>query len=240
MAKKVRFPLEMRDGVMVRTLQELMENFDLEKAVSYMKEGKLETWLRDRLCGSMADDIQKLDATDQKIGEKVCRIIFSPDNGAAFEQDGLDSLLEAGRDKLYLFGGDGTEFEIPLEKEGITYIGLNHPVIRVNSGEPVDWKEKNIRIEGCTFDEGYAATLEERKKEMGFSDEESRKYYKEIIEKNPGKVWHSYEELEAEARKIFGSYLMFSVCPWKLPLPTETHARFSAVDRETGNGRQEA
>ena len=188
----------------------------------------------------MADEIMKLDVSDDDIGGKLCRIIFSQENGAACDQEGLDSLLEAGRDKVYLIGMDGTEFEIPLGREGITYVGLNHPVIRVNSGEPVDWKGKNIRIEGCVFDGEYAAMLEVKKKEMGFSDEDSRKYYEKRAGSNPEKVQHSYEELEAEARRIFGGYLMFSVCPWKLPLSEEARASLSSAARENGNGGQEA
>lgn len=48
MAKKIKFPLEMRDGVQARTLEELQENFDIEKAMGYLLDGKLQTWLSDR------------------------------------------------------------------------------------------------------------------------------------------------------------------------------------------------
>ena len=43
MAKKIKFPLEMKDGVMVRTIEELRENFDVEKLVEHYESGKLES-----------------------------------------------------------------------------------------------------------------------------------------------------------------------------------------------------
>ena len=39
----IKFPLEMRNGVQVRNITELRENFDAEKVVGYFLEGKLKT-----------------------------------------------------------------------------------------------------------------------------------------------------------------------------------------------------
>lgn len=193
MAKKVRFPLEMKDGVMVRTLHDLTENFDLEKALEYAGNGKLETWLRDRMCAEMADEVQKLDVSDGKAGQKLCEIIFSV-GSVAFEQDDLYDILEKGRDKIYLLG---EEFEIPLEQKNVTYIGLNTPVILVNSKEIVDWEEKGIWIKDCVFDQVYRGLLEEEAKNVS----EARKYYEETKEQSPEEVTHSYEELEKIAEE---------------------------------------
>ena len=41
----VKFPLEMKDGVQVRNISELKENFDVEKVVGYFFDGKLKKWL---------------------------------------------------------------------------------------------------------------------------------------------------------------------------------------------------
>lgn len=43
--KKIRFPLEMAEGKMVKELDELQEYFDLEKALEYFQNGKLQKWL---------------------------------------------------------------------------------------------------------------------------------------------------------------------------------------------------
>ncbi|GIW48838.1 MAG: hypothetical protein KatS3mg079_314 [Caloramator sp.] len=48
MVKKVKFPLEIKDGVKVRTIEELRENFDLEKSDMYFINSKLAIWLIDR------------------------------------------------------------------------------------------------------------------------------------------------------------------------------------------------
>ena len=48
MAKKIRFPLEMENGVSVRDLDELKDNFSLARVIGYINDGKLITWLQDR------------------------------------------------------------------------------------------------------------------------------------------------------------------------------------------------
>lgn len=42
MAKKIRFPLEMENGVEVRSMEELRDNFSISRVLSYLKNGKLE------------------------------------------------------------------------------------------------------------------------------------------------------------------------------------------------------
>ncbi|MDY3853928.1 MAG: tetratricopeptide repeat protein [Butyribacter sp.] len=68
MAKRVKFPLEMRDGVQVRNIDELREYFDIEKALGYLVDGKLSTWLEDRYYINEADIIKGIDpyAADAK------------------------------------------------------------------------------------------------------------------------------------------------------------------------------
>ena len=55
MAKKFRFPLEMENGVEVRSIEELKENFSLAKILIYLSNGKLLTWLRDRYIDDIAN-----------------------------------------------------------------------------------------------------------------------------------------------------------------------------------------
>ena len=45
MARIIRFPLKMKNGAEIRTLDELKENFDLESVLGYFTDGKLATWL---------------------------------------------------------------------------------------------------------------------------------------------------------------------------------------------------
>ena len=72
MAKKIRFPLEMRDGIEVRDLESLKENFSLERILFYLADGKLETWLRDRYLDDIADAVSKIDQEDKELNRKIC------------------------------------------------------------------------------------------------------------------------------------------------------------------------
>lgn len=71
MAKKIRFSLEMKDGIQVRELEELKENFSLEKILYYIDNGKLITWLRDRYHNDIADQIESLDKNDPEYNKKI-------------------------------------------------------------------------------------------------------------------------------------------------------------------------
>ena len=74
MAKKIRFPLEMKDGVEVRDLDGLKENFSLERVLFYLADGKLETWLRDRYMDELAEAVSGLDKEDAELNRKICDI----------------------------------------------------------------------------------------------------------------------------------------------------------------------
>ena len=60
MAKKVKFPLNMGNGIMVRTIEELKEHYNSEKVIEYFLNGKLITWLEDRRCDEEAKQVRKL------------------------------------------------------------------------------------------------------------------------------------------------------------------------------------
>lgn len=58
--KKLKLPLEMANGKQVRSLQELRDNWDLEKVLGYYLNGRLLTWLNDRYYSEEAEKIQQL------------------------------------------------------------------------------------------------------------------------------------------------------------------------------------
>lgn len=102
MAKKIRFPLELRDGIEVRDMEGLRENFSLEQILFYLANGKLETWLRDRYMDDIADAILELDREDTEFNKKLCEIFeveYTEDN----ETD-LEKMMERKR-KLELLEG---------------------------------------------------------------------------------------------------------------------------------------
>lgn len=71
---KVKFPLEMANGVHVRTIEELKDNFEINKVVGYFLEGKLQTWLTDRYYDEEAEQIGELRTDDPEITKKISEI----------------------------------------------------------------------------------------------------------------------------------------------------------------------
>ena len=74
MVRKVKFPLEMADGVQVRNLEALKENFDVEKVIAYFLDGKLQTWLADRYYEEEAESVAALSKDDGQLGKKLSEI----------------------------------------------------------------------------------------------------------------------------------------------------------------------
>ena len=72
MAKKIKFPLEMKDGVMVRTIEELRENFDVERLVEHYESGKLENWLQDRYYDVELQKISELNREGKNFVPLLC------------------------------------------------------------------------------------------------------------------------------------------------------------------------
>ena len=73
MARKIKFALEMAGGVKVRSnLEELRENFDIDKAVGHFLSGKLIEWLEDRYYEDEAEKISALDKDSPDFRKKLC------------------------------------------------------------------------------------------------------------------------------------------------------------------------
>ncbi len=75
MARKIRFPLKMKNGAEVRTLDELKANFDLESILGYFTDGKLATWLADRYYDEKAEAVSALSADTPELNAKLCEIL---------------------------------------------------------------------------------------------------------------------------------------------------------------------
>ena len=89
MAKKVRFPLEMEDGIEVRSVEELRKNFSLPRVLGYIQDGKMITWLRDRYENDLADAIEMINPEEREAAKKICEvfdIIYNEDPEEAVEQ----------------------------------------------------------------------------------------------------------------------------------------------------------
>ncbi|MEE0854787.1 hypothetical protein [Eubacterium ventriosum] len=185
MAKKVRFSLEMKNGVEVTDLESLKENFDIEKVKQYMIDGRLLTWLQDRYYEDEADEVEELDEEDRKLGEKLCEIFEVPYDpreeqsaemierlnklkeytcneevlnhvtSVAFSQEELADLLDEEEEVIYLCGD---RFSIPLSKTNTTYIGVNEPIVTYKNKKNKNLDELGIKFAYVKFDEGVVNT----------------------------------------------------------------------------------
>ena len=196
MAKKIRFPLEMENGVEVRSMEELRDNFSISRVLSYLKNGKLEVWLRDRFETDIADKIGKLDLQAEGLAKRLCEVFDIPYNevaeeelkksdkreerilllkeytddkqfeevidSIAFHQDELYDFLDEDTDTIYLCG---EKFSIPLAKEGVSYIGINQPMVVIDSKMEVNWVKTNISVDNVVFDQKYQEVVDKVNKE---------------------------------------------------------------------------
>lgn len=74
--RKERFPLEMDNGVQVRSLEELKENWNLERVITYYKNGKLLEWANDRYYCDIAEILESLQSIteDGVLKKRICNI----------------------------------------------------------------------------------------------------------------------------------------------------------------------
>lgn len=194
MAKKMRFPLVFNNGVEIRSIDDLKDNFSIEDILNYYLDGRLSIWLRDRYKEDIADIIDSLDQNDEELVHKICDLfevehvdvkidinelkeekerleklkqytedsdILSHIREVVFDDDELFDKLNEGLKTVYLCGDS---FNIPLYQDGVTYIGVNNPVVCITTAFVVDFDELGISFENTHFDENYQALLDASKK----------------------------------------------------------------------------
>lgn len=173
--RKGMFALRLKDSLEVRTLEELRDNFDLEKAVEYFHSGELLQWLEDRFYDDEADAIRELDGDDSNLAAKLCAALNVEcdvnlefvrrlrekkaylvehtedqtiiDNAAAtaLDQGDLGELIQMGYTTIYLCG---EQFNVPIRVAGVKYVGiLGAPKIKIRAKSQDDLDAQNIFFE---------------------------------------------------------------------------------------------
>ena len=89
MAKKVRFPLEMEDGVEVRSMEELRDNFSLSRLLEYFNDGRLVTWLQDRYENTIAEEIAAINPNEEDVEKKICEVLDVKYDENTSEEEGM-------------------------------------------------------------------------------------------------------------------------------------------------------
>lgn len=202
--KTKKFALELEDGITVRDLEGLRENFSIIKLYEHYQSGKLQKWLEARYYDNELEQVNQLNFNLETFCQNICEIFnvdYSEKMEIEFKEDleqlkkkdeelktkkskmesilkdtevnpnlvtletidqiacsqvELERLLKAGKATVYLYGD---VFEIDPECEGVEYVGINTPIVEINSKEVVDWGEKKIKLIDVTFDENYLAVL---------------------------------------------------------------------------------
>ena len=76
MARKVKFPLELRDGYLARSnIEEVRTHFDLEKIIAQFHNGRLKIWLDDHYLPEMAEQVAALDGDAPDLAAQLCVIL---------------------------------------------------------------------------------------------------------------------------------------------------------------------
>ena len=76
MARKVKFPLELKDGYLARSnIEEVRAHFDLEKIIAQFHNGRLKIWLDDHYLPEMAEQVAALDGDAPDLAAQLCAVL---------------------------------------------------------------------------------------------------------------------------------------------------------------------
>lgn len=75
MKRKIKFPLNMGNEIQVRSIEELRNNFNLDRTLKYLLSGKLKIWLKHRGYKHETEQIEELEDELNKLAEQLCKII---------------------------------------------------------------------------------------------------------------------------------------------------------------------
>lgn len=109
--KKIKFPLEMKNGKQVRELEEFQEYFDLAKAVEYFSSGRLQEWLKNSYNDDILEEIDGLTGQEDDFVEQFTRALGV--EGCAEKIDVREEMEKAGTmEKLKQFYPEKTAEEL--------------------------------------------------------------------------------------------------------------------------------
>lgn len=182
MAKKIRFPLKMAEGVEVKDLEQLKEHFDLRSVVEYYKNGKLLNWLEARYLEGEAEAVQNLDDEAPDFQKSLCEIFgveFTGDEvdleAIALRQERLKKLRAITDEAEYIDNIErlafdqeeladlldenenviylcGKKFTVPASRKDITYIGIQNPEVHISGEIPQERQNLGISFRECKVD----------------------------------------------------------------------------------------
>lgn len=101
--RSIKFPLEMKGGVKVRELDELREYFDLERAIEYFSNGRLQIWLGNIYAEDIAEELSELTGDEEDFLERFTAIlgVEYKENEISVEQIAYESSLKERLKRFY-------------------------------------------------------------------------------------------------------------------------------------------
>ena len=131
MARKIRFPLKLKNGTEARTIEELQANFDLESVLGYFADGKLYTWLADRYYDDKAEAVSALSADMPDLNQKLCAIF-----GVEYQDENVEDLevIQRRKEKLAILSVFTDDKEI---LNNIDFVAMNQDdLFEILDGSP--------------------------------------------------------------------------------------------------------
>lgn len=87
--RSIKFPLIMKSGAKVRTIEELRANFDLESVMELFFDGRLKVWLEQRFYKNELEQLERIKDIPIEEAETIAKRLFEIFN-IPFSEDHLD------------------------------------------------------------------------------------------------------------------------------------------------------
>lgn len=180
MAKQIKFPLVMKNGVQVRDIETLRENFDIVSAIEYFTTGKLERWLESNYYDDILEKIQRLTGSEEDFAKVLAEALGAELKDGSFdstdiirqtklkeelkryieekELEDMEYIAESQKNLEMLVDAGhkkiylyGDEFTILKQMENVECIGINAPIISVQAESREEFRNQNIKLKGVKF-----------------------------------------------------------------------------------------
>lgn len=198
--KKIKFPLVMKDGTEVRDIEAFREHFDIESAVEYYSNGKLERWLKNYYYDDILENVQKLAGNEPDFGELLAEALGVEWKSAekmnlqnimkrtelkeqlkpyvSEEQlEGMEHIADTQEELEQLVRSGcssvylfGKTFSVLEWMENVELIGIGQPVVNLEIKSREEFQKKKIKLR----DVGFAT---EEMKKVALVNSETAVYY---------------------------------------------------------------
>lgn len=234
MAKKIKFPLTMKDDVQVRDLEELKEHFDIDKAIGYFLDGKLLTWLEARYYDTEADAVRSLNKDDADVHRRLCDIFgveYHAEDAPAID---VEAVAERNRrlTELKQYTSEAKILEkidhVAFDQEELADLlddGV-HEIYLCNNSFTIPLRVENTRYIGVGKVEAVIRSIEEvdfAAKGIEFENVKFDAEYENFAKNFPDRVYEQGQEAEnrkdyAKAMELYqkGAEVGHSGCMYKI------------------------